>query len=244
MKIDSFIYQIKAAVRLSCTLAVMSDMSDEFHERVFGQHLRADALKSATRILVAADRLLRTNPYATLEEIGAEAGVSRTTIHRRFPTRRDLSIALSRWAVGRIVEALSRSKIGAAPAYVALYQATRNVIDVKVSLEYARSLAPPDDKVVRAYQGEMRRMADELLLQCRNEGIIRQDVDLDWARIMFYARVHEATGTESSSSTGQESDRLTRLVVDSLLHGVGSGHPHQQETGSHVEGAPIRQSRG
>ena len=132
----------------------------------------------------------------------------------------------------------------AAPAYVALYQATRNVIDVKVSLEYARSLAPPDDKVVRAYQGEMRRMADELLLQCRNEGIIRQDVDLDWARIMFYALVHEATGTKSSSSTGQESDRLTRLVVDSLLHGVGSGHPHQQETGSHVEGAPIRQSRG
>ncbi len=206
----------------------MANMSGSLQESIFGQRLRADAVKTATQVLAAADRLLRRKPNATLEEIGAEARVSRTTIYRRFPTRHDLSVALSRWAVGRIVEALSRAEIGVAPAYVALYQATRNAIDVKVSLEYARNLALPDDIVVSRYQNEMKSMADELLLQCRSEGLIRADLDLDWVRQMFYALVHEATGIEDASVSVRGVDELTRLVVDSLLHGVGTGAPHTQ----------------
>ncbi len=198
-------------------------MSDELHERVFGQRLRADAVKSGTQVLTAADRLLRINPYATLEEIALAADVSRATIYRRFPTRQHLSIALSRWAIGRIVEALSQAQIDTAPAYIALYQAARNVINVKVSLEYARNLTPPEDPIVYEYQSKMKKMVNDLLVRCQEEGIIRKDIDLTWTRAIFYAFVHEATGMEIQNASGIKSsgENLAGLVVDSLLHGVG-----------------------
>lgn len=202
----------------------MAEMSVRLQQEVFGQPLRADAAAKATRVLVAADRLLRVNPNATLEEIGVAANVSRTTIYRRFPTRQDLLVALSRWAVGRIVEALEGAQIGVAPAYVALYQATRNVIDVKVSLDFARDLALPDDQIVQSYRARMRGLADRLLTQCRDEGIIRLDVDLAWVRVMFYALVHEATAFDVAHRR-LSGEPLTRLVVDCLLQGVGTRNP-------------------
>lgn len=201
----------------------MAEISTRLQERVFGRRLRANSLAKATQVLTAADSLLRANPYATLEEIGVAAGVSRTTLYRRFPTRQDLSTALSRWAVGRIVEALEAAQIDVAPAYVALYQAVRNVIEVKVSLEYARTLALPDDHVVREYRDDMQRMATQLLMQCQDEGIVRTNIDLDWARVMFYALVHEAIAFETATGFAPDQEKLTRLVVDSLLNGVGTG---------------------
>ncbi|MFT3861137.1 TetR/AcrR family transcriptional regulator [Micropruina sp.] len=172
-------------------------------------------------MLEAADRLLRANPAATLEEIAQESGASRATIYRRFPTRNDLLIALSRWAVGRIVTALEGAQIGAAPAEDALFRATRNVIEVKVGLEFARTLAPADDPIVSELQTRMRDLATALLTECQTTGIINSDADLDWALTVFYALVHEAAmnGTTSDETTA---DQMATRVVDTLLHGLGT----------------------
>jgi serine phosphatase RsbU (regulator of sigma subunit) len=48
---------------------------------------RADALRNRERILDAAERLLEQSPSATLADIAAAAGVSRSTLHRRFADR-------------------------------------------------------------------------------------------------------------------------------------------------------------
>lgn len=201
----------------------MSELSEELREKVFGQSLSDGAVAKTTRILVAADRLLRTNPSATLEDIGVEAGVSRTTVYRRFPTRQLLILTLSRWAVGRIAEALERASIEVAPAYVALYQATRNVIEVKVSLDYTRGLALPDDPIVSEYQEQMTHTAIRLVRQCQSEGIISNDVDPGWVRVLFYAIIHAATGFDSLDAETVDEDTLARRIVDSFLHGVGTG---------------------
>lgn len=194
----------------------MNPPSDTLQASVFGQRLRADALTKAMQILVAADTLLRTHPAATLEDIGQAAGVSRTTVYRRFPTRQDLSVALSRWTKGRIVEALRAAHIGSAPAYVALYQAVHGALEVKVSLAYARTLDWPDDPVVAAYQAEMSDLAAQLVHSCQNAGLIQPNIEPEWAQAMLYALVDEA------SRRDDDVDELTRLVVDSFLHGVGS----------------------
>jgi serine phosphatase RsbU (regulator of sigma subunit) len=51
---------------------------------------REDARRNRERILKAAGRLLAQSPSASLEDIAAAAGVSRSTIYRHFPHRDDL----------------------------------------------------------------------------------------------------------------------------------------------------------
>ena len=55
---------------------------------------RADALRNRERILEAAERMLKRSPSATLADIAAAAGVSRSTLHRRFQNREELVSAL------------------------------------------------------------------------------------------------------------------------------------------------------
>ena len=57
---------------------------------------RADSKRNEERIVAAARRLLEHSPTATLSDIAAAAGVSRSTIYRHFPDRDELVATLDR----------------------------------------------------------------------------------------------------------------------------------------------------
>ncbi|MGA6161141.1 TetR/AcrR family transcriptional regulator [Amycolatopsis magusensis] len=180
---------------------------------------RADAERTVQAILEAAEKVLSADPTASIEQIAAAAGVARTTVHRRFATRDALIDELTAWAAQRFREAVRRGRPETAPPLVALYQVTANVLDVKISWGFAMSRTSSADSRVAEVHDEVREECDRLFLRARDAGVLRADVDLDWARRVYYALIHEATQIPEPVDT----DALATLVVDTALRGIGAG---------------------
>jgi AcrR family transcriptional regulator len=193
-------------------------VTEQEQARPAGRARRADTERTVQAILEAAERVLSADPTASMEQIAAAAGVARTTVHRRFATRDALIDELTGWAAQRFDDAVRRARPETVPPLVALYQATANVLDVKIGWGFAMSRTSSADPQVAAVHARVREQCDRLLLRARDAGVIRADVDLDWARRVYYALIHEATQYPEPTDT----DALATLVVDTLLRGTGA----------------------
>ncbi|MEV0126699.1 helix-turn-helix domain-containing protein [Streptomyces sp. NPDC050703] len=182
--------------------------------------MRADTERTVRAILEAAERVLSANPAATVEQIAEAAGVARTTVHRRFASRDALIAALAAWATQRFREAVEAARPDTAPPAVALHQATVNVLRVKVSWRFAMDATATraDPEVARVHAGILAS-CERLFARARDTGLLGPDTDLDWARRVYYALIHEAAAQEPSTDAAVDA-QATR-VVTTLLHGLG-----------------------
>ncbi|WP_460346641.1 TetR/AcrR family transcriptional regulator [Actinoallomurus acanthiterrae] len=183
--------------------------------------LRADAERTMTTILEAAERTLSRDPAATMEQIAEAAGVARTTVHRRFATREALIDTLAAWATQRFAAAVDAAHPDTAPPLVALYQTTANVLGVKTSWGFAMSRASSANPEVARVHSDVRETCERLFRRAREAGVLRADADIPWTRRVYYALIHEAAQIGDEKDT----DTLATLVVDTLLRGAGTPHP-------------------
>lgn len=185
-----------------------------------GRPLRTDAERTVRAILEAAERTLLADPGATMEQIAAAAGVARTTVHRRFATREALIDALMRWATARFAEAVDNAAAGSAPPLVVLHRVTADVLRVKIGWGYAmmRAAASADPDIARVH-ADVVDQCDRLFHRAKDSGLLREDVDVDWARRCYYALIHEVT---QGGAPDCDVDALTTLIVDTLLRGFGT----------------------
>ncbi|MFJ5262531.1 TetR/AcrR family transcriptional regulator [Streptomyces sp. NPDC088387] len=182
--------------------------------------LRADAERTVRTILEAAERLLSVNPGATMEQIAEAAGVARTTVHRRFASREALITALAAWATQRFYEAVDSARPETSPPAVALYQVTANVLRVKIGWAFAMDALPADAPEIARVHAEVLSRCGDLFERARDAGLLRPDTDLEWARGVYYALIHEAAS--QAPDTDAAVDTLATRVIDTLLHGVGA----------------------
>lgn len=179
--------------------------------------MRADSERTVRVILEAAERVLSADPAASMERIAKAAGVARTTVHRRFASREALVDAMSLWAAERFRDAVAEARPGSAPPLVAMHEVTANVLRVKSGWGFAMSRAGTDE--VRGIHDEVRQSCIALIRRARDAGLLRADVDLEWARRVYYALIHEAT---EDGKAGADPDELAERVVETLLKGVGT----------------------
>ena len=183
--------------------------------------LRADAERTVRTILEAAERVLARDPAATMEEIAAAAGVARTTVHRRFSTREALLASLAGWASRQLEAAVDEARPDTAPPLVALYQATANVLRVKISWSFAMDSALAKGDEVEEIQSRMLDTCDRLFRRLRDTGALRADVDPVWARRVYYALIHQAC-QDVVAESAPDVDTLATQLIDTLLRGVGA----------------------
>ncbi len=188
--------------------------------RVQERRLRADAERTVRAILEAAERVLSSNPAATMEQIAEAAGVARTTVHRRFASRDALVAALSAWATQKFHEAVQSARPDTAPPAVALHQVTGNVLRVKIGWGFAISTTTPEDPEVARVHADVLAQCDHLFRRAREAGVLPPDSDLGWVRRVYYALIHEASHERPDRDGDVEA--LAARVVDTLLHGVGA----------------------
>jgi AcrR family transcriptional regulator len=201
--------------------------------------LRADAERSVRSILEAAERVLSTNPAASLEQVAEAAGVARTTVHRRFANRQALVDAMAATAVQQLLDAIETGRPETAPPLVALHQITVNVLRTKISWGFALGQPAADGSVVAEMQQQVVRRCLQLLGRIRDLGVLDAQADLDWTRRVYYALIGESLHGNDAET---DPDVLAGRIIDTLLHGAGTPrhgpHPSSAVVNDHLAGQP------
>ncbi|MGB0096473.1 MAG: helix-turn-helix domain-containing protein [Solirubrobacteraceae bacterium] len=188
--------------------------------------LRADAERSVRAILEAAERVLADDPAASMEQIAEAAGLTRTTVHRRFANRQALLSALAVSAKQQLVDAIEDARPDAAPAHVALHRVTANALRVKSAWRFTLGHPMADTSAAAEIWADINVRTLALLSRAQREGLIDPDADLEWTRQVYYALLSQALKRPGADQDpdAHDPDVLATLVIDTLLHGAG---PHR-----------------
>lgn len=139
-------------------------------------------------VLAAAQRLLTTEPTASMAQIATAAGVGRATVHRHFSTREDLLHEIGRRSLDRWEESMARAGLTEAVASgepPRIRTCLAEVIDRFVADSEDFGIALTDPTVIN--EPGLKARADVLFAEevslyaaAQDAGVLRSDVSARW----------------------------------------------------------------
>jgi TetR/AcrR family transcriptional regulator, mexCD-oprJ operon repressor len=173
-------------------------------------------------MLDALATALNARPGATMTELAAAAGLSRATLHRRFPSRDDLLIRLAEDAADKTTAALADARLDTAPAR----EACLRLVDALVPLggRFAFLLRegawldeqPAVAKGIRTVEDAVHQVIE----RGRRSGELRADLPESYQVRLVLAAVYTAWEAIQAGELG--SREAPRAAAAALLTGIAT----------------------
>lgn len=183
---------------------------------------RTDALRNRAKILAAAEHIVERDGFdASLEEIARVAGVGSATLHRHFPTRRELLEAVFHDRVVMICEKAATSAddpdpVSALTTY--LHALASYVVSTNGLASSLASTPGPSDEAAADGASCFHMMSEAgapLLQRAQSAGAVAPDTTIDEALALVFsiALAGEYSGKPAISTT-----RLIELSITGICH--------------------------
>lgn len=174
-------------------------------------------------VLESATRTLASNPSATLAEVAAAAGVSRTTIFSRYPTRAALLEAVALDGIAHLESAYQTAdaRTSTTPAIEVLTSLVTQLIPLGPRIAYLfRERSLDDNRSVQSRLMSLQATDIDLLQRAQAEGHLRRDVPITWLTRSLDALVFAAwEGVDAGDLAPRDAPNL---VITTFLQGAHS----------------------
>lgn len=172
-------------------------------------------------VLDVATRVLLDSPTASMTEIARAAGVSRTTLHQRYPSRQALLVALAHEAMDLVESAYSAVDLDAGPALEALDRLVTHLVPLGPRLEFlVRERSLNDVPEVTARYAALDAPLVALVERGQREGSLRRDLAPWWVVAVLTGATYS---TWEAIADGQLAPRdAGPLLLSTVLDGIGA----------------------
>ena len=172
-------------------------------------------------LLEVASRVLLVSPGASLGEVAAKAGVSRTTLHSRFATRQDLLVALAHDAMDLVERAYAAARLDEGPVREALGRVVQGTVPLGPRIAFLlRERSLDDDAELNARYAVLDQPLTDLVERGRANGELRADLPAWWLVASILGTVYTAW---EAIADGRLAPRdAPDLVLTSMLQGVAA----------------------
>ena len=179
-------------------------------------------MRPSTReaITDAAVDVLTVKPGAALEEIAIRAGVGRATLHRHFPNREALLLAITEQCLDESEAAVDAATEGVDSAKHKLLHMLQAMIPLGDRYHFLAMDWVTNDRLQRRYEAQLKWTAD-LVAQLKTEGSMAEAVPTSWAVANIDTQIWLAWSEIASGNLAPA--HAADLACETLLHGLG---PH------------------
>lgn len=170
-----------------------------------------------------ATEVLLADPAASMADVAAAAGVGRTTLIKRYPTRQAMLVAVAHDAVDQLEKACAEASLDVPGEQLgdALRRLVTLVIPLGPRLEFLlRQPSLDSEEELLARSATIDDPINELILRGQQAGVLRAEVPVWWVNSMFSGLVY---GAWEAIVEGRLAPLdAPELVVSTFLRGFGA----------------------